>query len=125
MRDKINTEELVDLLKQYCTGDWWDNIPPLTVKEDWGDCEACITHPCTQEQADLVNKLFDKIKEAGGPSPYCAYPWCGGEIFIEWWNKETGKDSNSIVLNINTKFNDDVMVRLKDQPIYFKDFVND
>lgn len=112
----MNLNEFTNLLNQHCKGDWWDKVEPFKAMPHWGDCEACAVHPLNEANAIKLNKIVDKIRSLGGPSPTSIYPHCGNDIFIEWHNED---GENFICMDVNNPFGTDALVRLGNSPTYF------
>jgi hypothetical protein len=115
----ITAPELAQLLQQYgIVGDWSD-VPPPVPDPNWGDCEACGYHPCTERQAEVVGALYEALRAAGAPAPFTYYPHCWGEVFIEW----AGAGPSRIIVCLQPGRITDVMVSAPPVAAYSFDLV--
>lgn len=92
----VSVDEFAALLKEHIVGAHWEGVPVHKADPDYYDCEACGVHPLTQEHADFLNGLHAKLRAANAPSPVAVYPWCSGELFIEWISDDEVKQNRAV-----------------------------
>jgi hypothetical protein len=115
VRTPLTLAEFAGFLRAHCRGDWWPDVYRLAPTPEWGPCEACGWHPLTAEHAAEINRVFDRLRELGAPSPGCCYPHCEGAAFAEWY----GDDGARVVLDFFCRFGRDAMLSRPGKPAVF------
>ena len=108
--------EFAVFLKEHCQGDWWDVVLLVMPDPEHGACECCTWHPLTEKHADILNRIFEVVKDVGGPSPTAAYTHCSAELIVEWHSTD---NQNAIILDITDRWGWSALVRLHPTPTYF------
>lgn len=119
--EPIGIRELAELLSKNCFGDWWDKVLPVAPEPESWACESCIWHPLTEDHCRLLNRLLGEIRDCGGPAQTSFYPWCSGDLMIEWHSEEL--QGNHINLDIESPSgkSDSALVSVKGKAVYFVD----